>query len=152
MKGVTEYETEGGSDPEGLKFVFVSKGKKEIHKAIVYSLFNRSDRYDIYNLGFGTVKENGGIDDQDNSNNGDMYPVFYTVINTVPLFFEKYPNSLLYITGSDKKRNRVYSIFLERNFNLLTESYNILGKSGYNDRFKTVIKGKKYNYYIIQKK
>jgi hypothetical protein len=45
--------------------------------------------------------ESDTIVDNLNTNNGDAYKVFKTVLTTIPLFFENYGSGILMVQGSD---------------------------------------------------
>jgi hypothetical protein len=86
-----------------MSFYFKSIGKDIFTKAIKYfPLRLELEGRTVYNLGFGDYdRENDKIDDTSINNNGDVYKVFNTVLNTVPLFFEENPDCILLVEGSD---------------------------------------------------
>lgn len=88
----------------GLKYFFISKGKTDIIKAIEYSFVVNLNGRSIFNLAFGDyiINENL-IDDLSNSDNGDARKVLFTVLNTVPQFFETFPLDIVMVAGSDSK-------------------------------------------------
>lgn len=80
----------------------MSYRKTEIIKVIDYAPIVDTGNYIIYNLAFGDYdEENDLVIDKTNSNNGDMYPVFYTVLNSITEFFKKFPTYALFVQGSD---------------------------------------------------
>ena len=141
------YETEEESDK--LRYSFVSKGEKDIVKLIAYSKTNhaltiQNEKLDIYNLAFGDKKEDSNeIDDKTNSNNGDMYKVFNTVLHTIPYFFEENKNVCLHVVGSDIRRAKAYSLFVSRHFDKLEPSYTFYGFTGEN-KLVPYVKGEIY--------
>ena len=57
-----------------------------------------------FNLAFGDYDlETDTLDDDATSENGDVFKVFDTVLNTIPSFFEMFPNEIIMISGSDSK-------------------------------------------------
>lgn len=82
-----------------LIFTFVSVGRNGTFEMVIrYDPYNS----DLYNLAFGVKTNNQfDIDDQIIINNGDFVRIIGTVFQTVPLFFEKYPEKLIIIMGSD---------------------------------------------------
>lgn len=93
-----------------LKFFFVSRGKSNIAKVVEYSFCQTFHGKNVYNLGFGDYDPHEEtFHDESLSNNGDTYRVFHTVLHTVPLFFQEYPDAVLIIQGSDSR-----AAFLER--------------------------------------
>ncbi len=138
MNDVGFYETdsiENENSIHRLMYAFVSKGKTDINKLIVYSKIRHQIKVPsvgfmtVYNLGFGDQKENSfEIDHFARSNNGNMIQVYNTVINTVPLFFELHPNTCLFVTGSDQKRKNIYSGYVSRHFATFSTEYTFFGQ------------------------
>lgn len=87
-----------------LTFFFVSEGRQPTIKLIEYVYVGKLFGYDLYNLGFGDYDiEKDTIIDIRNSNNGDHYKVFHTVLSSVPVFFNKYPEAVLMVQGRDSR-------------------------------------------------
>lgn len=155
-----------------MTFFFISKGEKDIIKAIQYSFVQELYGKQLFNLGFGDYDlENDKIRDDIDSNNNDVYKVFNTVLSTIPLFFEKHKSDFLIVNGSDghkefinqclsscikkctnncKKYNRrisVYKGYVDKNFDLLCIDYQFFG--GIKDIFGNVAfeNYKKFNKY-----
>lgn len=96
------YELKEDKSGNDLKFFFISKGKLDIIKVIQFSLVQEWNGKNIYNLGFGDYDlENDEIIDNVNTNNGDTYKVFSTVLGTIPIFFKNHRNDILMVQGSD---------------------------------------------------
>lgn len=108
--GLQGYDINELNSEEGLRYYFISSGRKEIYKIIDYGLLE-GIRHDIiktnriFNFGFGDLDENFEIVDDEFSNNGDTRRVFYTVLNTIPYFLKKYPNEAIAISGSDSTKS-----------------------------------------------
>jgi hypothetical protein len=49
--------------------------------------------------------ETGEVYDETVSDNGDGRKIFHTVLQTIPLFFEKFPNAAISVEGSDSKND-----------------------------------------------
>jgi hypothetical protein len=93
-----------------VRFVFVSRGNIAIIKVIDYDYAGLHNKRKTFNLGFGDYHPlSGKIDDHANTDNGDVYRVLNTVLNTVPLFFKEYPNHSLMVGGSDNGKEFLYS-------------------------------------------
>ena len=102
MKNNNHYKTELTLNDERLQYLFVSEGNSTIIKVIEYSPITTFGERVVYNLGFGDYDEiSKTILDDTDSNNGDMYVVFNTVLFTVPLFFTSKPDCVIYVCGSD---------------------------------------------------
>lgn len=146
------YDIQIGENPSGIRYLFVSEGVETIVKAIQYSFVQQYKDQDVYNLGFGDYDiETDLVDDTINSNNGDGHKVLYTVLSTIPLFFEKYPKGVLMVHGSDdhpefiakckescqkkcgddcknfKRRINIYRGFVNKNYDALIPDYQFLG-------------------------
>jgi hypothetical protein len=160
-----------------LRYFFLSKGEKEIIKAIEYSPIADTGNYTIFNFGFGDYDAVSGlISDKTDSNNGDMFKVFYTVLNTVTDFFENYPKDALLVNGSDSAENymlecietctkkctdicknanrriKTYRNFINKNFEELRKNYIFYGSFKGTNTFVPYENGKEYDALMVFKK
>lgn len=138
MNSRSIYKTEQIEEEElKLQYLFESSGKNKIIKAVEYLFVGVLDNRKVFNLGFGDYDEvSGTFIDDTNSNNGDMYTVFNTVLSTVPLFFKKNPSAVIIVSGSDSNHDYINDCLLNCKKKCLTECKN------YQRRIKT------YRYYI----
>lgn len=152
MGTIKTYDTERSQSRDAVRYIFVSTGKADILKAIQYRYVQDFLGRRLYNLGFGDYDiATNEISDDTNSNNGDTYAVFYTVLNTIQGFFEIFPTAMLMVKGSDstpefethcrrscrrkceescKKRNQrinVYRDYINKNFSVLKKEYVFYG-------------------------
>ncbi|MFK7935897.1 MAG: hypothetical protein AB8G22_20455 [Saprospiraceae bacterium] len=135
------------SQIEELTFSFISTGVNgKIKKIIKYSRLNEQ----LFNLAFGDqIKDSAFIDDNANSNNGDLRKVLATVISTIPIFFEKHPRCAIYLQGSDNRRTRTYQRIIK---NYRKEfGYLYLFYGGTNAVFEQFDEEKDYSYFVIFK-
>ncbi len=96
------YELKEQKSETDIKYFFISKGKEDVIKVIQFSFVQELNEKNVYNLGFGDYDiENDIIIDDVNTNNGDAYKVFHTVLSTIPAFFTIYENDILIVQGSD---------------------------------------------------
>lgn len=140
-----------------IKYLFESINQytsSQTVKAIEYSNLDAThNSLLIFNLGFGDydIKTNS-FDDSSLTANGDTYKIFNTVLSTVPAFFETFPDSALFISGSDstdefekkckqnctrnncinscKKRGqriKTYCNYVNKHYDSLVQEYHILG-------------------------
>lgn len=94
-----KYELKSGEQLEVFEFVSVGP-KGRIIKLVQYALTNYKD---LYNLGFGDKNsDNGEIDDNVISNNGDSEKVLTTVVATLYAFTDQHRDAMIYATGSSK--------------------------------------------------
>src|SRR5690349_13274818 len=89
-----------------LVYEFNSTGPKGIIPKIIK--FSPYEDEDIYNLAFGTKKEDGSLDDLARDNNNDRDKILATIVFALRVFFDKYPNNYVYFTGSTRERTRLY--------------------------------------------
>ncbi|WP_316813845.1 DUF6934 family protein [Pedobacter heparinus] len=137
---------------DGVEYLFVSKGIRDVVKAVQFDYVMNFSERKVYNLGFGDYDIfSGKINDSINTVNGDVYAVFNTVLSTIPKFFDKFSDAVILVQGSDssaefvescrgscvkkcratcKKQHRrinVYRYYVNRNFNELSMTYKFFG-------------------------
>jgi hypothetical protein len=175
------YDTQENVTEEGIQYTFISEGISDIFKVIEYVYIRDFLGKRLYNLGFGDYDvKNRVILDGVISNNGDHYRVFNTVLNTIPVFFENYPNAIMGVQGSDSgpefvnsckptctkkcsenecrnsyRRINLYRSFVDRNYDMLVKEYAFLGGQRGVDSHRGIEnyqKGKKYDSVFLMKK
>ncbi len=153
------YDVSENNGTQSSTYVFISRGDINIIKAVAYDYIQELDGQPLYNFGFGDYNiERDEIMDSSDSNNGDVYRVFYTVLSTVPKFFESNPRAVIAVQGSDhseafsdsckqtckkkcvdeckniNRRIRTYRNFVDKNYEVLSANYKfwggIRGKNG----------------------
>jgi hypothetical protein len=109
-----------------MVFEFVSEGKRgEIVKIIKYSETNLKG---VFNLAFGDKEVNKNtLDDFSISDNGDRDKILATVVSTLYAFTDKYPNSLIYATGSTKARTRLYRMGIAKFIDEIEQDFHVYG-------------------------
>jgi len=169
--------TKGHHTEVGVKYYFVSNGRSDIIKSIDYSYSSNFENKKIYNLAFGDYNaKTDGISDDVNTENGDVYKVFNTVLSTIPLFFQSYPNSMMIVKGSDSspqfiekcklacrrkcaadckkshRRIKVYCGYINRNYHDLRRDFTFYGgidTGGNHIVIEDYIVGKKYDAVFV---
>ena len=132
-----------------MVFEFMSEGTKgQIPKLIKYSETNLKD---MYNLAFGDKNpDTGDIDDKVVSNNGDSEKVLATVVATIYAFFDKYPDSWIFATGSTKARTRLYRMGITKYIDEIKVDFEIFGlKENEWEPFKKEIE---YDAFLVRRK
>ena len=115
-------------DENALFFEFQSVSKeKTINKVIAYTSFEHQP--DIFNLALGDILESGEVSDMTISNNSDLEKIIATVVQTIFLFFEKYPKNFVYFKGSTDIRTRLYRIVIARELEEANQFFKIYGIS-----------------------
>jgi hypothetical protein len=137
---------------ENARYLFISRGHMDAIKIIEFEYVGCFCNETLYNLAFGDYDvETKSINDDVNTNNGDVYTVFNTVLSVVPRFFEIYQSATLMVQGSDsredflekcrlqcrkkcsehcrdfERRINVYRGYVNRNFRELCKTYAFWG-------------------------
>jgi hypothetical protein len=139
------------SEDEFKVYSFTSHGiKGAIKKMVVFSYTGENN---IYNLGFGDVDlETKTINDEIITNNGDSLKVLATVASTVYAFTEKYPEALVFATGSNEVRTRLYRMGIVNNLEEIKIDFEVFGLSVENNCWEEFIAGEDYEAFIIKRK
>lgn len=120
-----KYELRSGEELEVFEFVSIGAQGK-IVKLVQYTPTNYKD---LFNLGFGDKNvRTGEIDDNVISNNGDSEKVLATVVATLYAFTDKYPNTMVYATGSTESRTRLYRMGITKFLNEAENDFEIFGE------------------------
>jgi hypothetical protein len=105
----------------------VSEGPNgRVNKLVKYT---ESSVTGIYNLGFGDkIGNTDDFDDQVITNNQDSLRVLATVAATVYTFTDKYPDAIVFATGSNSARTRLYRMGISNNLEEIEEDFEVLGR------------------------
>jgi hypothetical protein len=117
------------------RYVFISSGNRKIKKVVEFIPFGLGN---IMNLGFGDLSPDERIDDQANSNNGDIIRVMATVIDIVKHFTSKYPRTIIYFRGRTEKRTRLYGRILRSYYQQFSVEFTILANIGTKTDYRIV--------------
>jgi hypothetical protein len=109
------------------RYIFTSTGKQSIVKVVDFTFF---DSNGIVNLGFGDLAADGTVDDNADSNNGDMIKVLATVIQILKDFTAQHPNIEIFFTGSNYKRTRFYARILKTYYSEFSKDFTISAATG----------------------
>ena len=174
------YEVQEKKSDGHIRYLFVSIGKVDVIKIVQYEMVEELNGRRIYNLGFGDYDfENGTILDDRNTNNGDVYTVFNTVLSTIPSFFESFSNGIIMVEGSDSRpefvghckencgkkcvdecknfnrRINIYRNYIDKHYNQLSIDYQFLGGYKYEANYTDLegyVCGKKYDAVFLLKR
>lgn len=137
---------------DSLEFSFVSEGPKGEIKIVVQ--FNATENPAIYNLAFGNLLIDGSVDDTIKNDNKDRNKVLATVAAAVYEFTSKYPEKLIFFTGSTPERTRLYRMALTNNFDELGVDFDIFGVELQPDNYSVekLRKGKDYFGFMVKRK
>ncbi len=98
------YDVRGEHIPEekAVLYYFISEGKKDIFKFVLYQYAGQFNNRPLFNLGFGDFdNETGKLSDEKISDNEDHYRVFNTVLATIPRLLSEYRDGVVMVRGSD---------------------------------------------------
>jgi hypothetical protein len=116
-------------------------------------VFSYTGENNIYNLGFGDYNsESKTIDDEIITNNGDSLKVLGTVASTVYAFTEKYHDSLVFATGSNNIRTRLYRMGITNNLEEIKVDFEVFGLIVDNNFWEEFIAGEDYEAFIVRRK
>ncbi len=139
------------SEDEFKVYSFYSEGIKGVIKKLV--VFSYTGENKIYNLGFGDYDpKTEQIDDETITNNGDSLKVLATVASTVYAFTEKYPDALVFATGSNGIRTRLYRMGIANNLEDIQEDFEVYGLRVDNNIWEEFCIGIDYEAFIVKRK
>lgn len=132
---------------EALRFEFDSIGHRAIRKIIVY---HKLPFPNVYNLALGDIDENGKADFEINSDNGDRNHILATVIQTLIVFFTRYPEASVFIAGSTPSRTRLYQAVIGRELGEIQKRFEVTGVT--QEGTEPFQQGKPYQSFVISPK
>ena len=135
-----------------LEYKFTSNGPKgEIQKVVQ---FIATSDPSIYNLAFGDLLQDGGVDDHIRNDNNDRNKILATVAATVYEFTARYPDKHVFFTGSTPERTRLYRMAITANLKELRESFEIYGINAKGGAYlvEPFLKGEGYQGFLIKRK
>jgi hypothetical protein len=136
--------------PDFGVFDFISVGKNgTILKRIA---FVPTEIPYVYNLAFGNIKNDGRIDYNTVSDNGDRNKLLATIANVVDQYTCKYPERLIYFRGSTDERTRLYRMAVGINLEELSEKFEIYGEVDNEDDFVLFRKNMRISAFLIKRK
>jgi hypothetical protein len=147
MKNMERYNLR--AETTLMIFEFISEGPKgRIVKLIQYAETNLKN---FYNLGFGDKNlTTSDIDDEVVTDNGDSLKVLATVAASVYAFTEAYPHALVYATGSNNARTRLYRIGISTNLEAIKTDFEVYGLLG--DEWEVFSKNTNYQAFLVKRK
>jgi hypothetical protein len=134
--------------PDALVYEFDSvSSEKIIRKIVIYEAL----KDELYHFGFGDLTPDGDIDYKVNSKNQDMDKVLMTVVKTMFLFFENYPDKQLVFGGSNEIRSRWYRQIITKFIENIELYFEVQGftTDGEQEPFK---KNRDYYAFLISQK
>jgi hypothetical protein len=134
------------------RYIFTSIGRIRIKKVIDFEELSVEN---TFNLGFGDLQPDGSVDDQANSNNGDIVKVLATVINVLRDFTMKNPDANVIFAGSTDERMKLYTRILKSYFSSFSEEFVIAALVMAGGSYKEVAfdpdKTIEYKFFLIKR-
>ncbi len=132
-----------------MVFEFISVGVRgSIPKLVIYS---GTHLHNFYNLDFGDKDETmGEIDDEVVTNNGDSEKVLATVASTLFTFTDKFPEAMVFVTGTTKARTRLYRIGITNRLEEIHEDFEVFGLVGRD--WHPFQKQKEFEAFLVKRK
>jgi hypothetical protein len=119
------------SDESLSLFEFISLGIKGPVRKIIH--FQPTQTPNLFNLAFGDkISNEDEFDDLAVTNNGDTEKVLATVISALYAFFDRYPDAMVYASGSTPSRTRLYQMGITKYFHEMDQDFNLFGQKGKN--------------------
>lgn len=133
-----------------MVFEFISEGiNGSVSKLVIYS---ETHLHNFYNLGFGDKDVvTGDINDDVITNNGDSEKVLATVASTIYTFTDKFPEAMVFATGSTKARTRLYRIGITNNIEEIKEDFEVFGLVSEN-HWQPFQKGVEFEAFLVKRK
>lgn len=133
---------------DALTFEFDSiSSSRVVRKVVVFGRF--PDNPDVFNLALGDKLPDGSVDDLARTNNNDMDKVMATVVQSLFLFFDRHPTSIVYFTGSTQARTRLYQIIIAKELAVAQHLFTISGlRNGTPEPFEP---NQPYDAFLLQK-
>ena len=136
------------TSPDVLVYEFESVSEQKIiQKVVVYEPLQD----DLYHFGFGDLTESGDIDYKIVSKNNDMDKVLMTVVKTMFLFFEHYPDKKLVFGGSTESRSRLYRQIVARFLENIELYFEVQGFTTYGEQ-EPFQRNRDYYAFLISQK
>lgn len=130
-------------------FEFISEGPNgQFRKTVQYL---ETETAGIYNLGFGVKNElTNEIDDLIVTNNGDSKKILATVVKTLFVFTDHYPDALVMATGSTLARTRLYRMGITNNLLLIERDFQVYGYK--DNEWVKFEKNEPYDAFLVMRK
>ncbi len=136
------------ADDDDLQFTFTSEGPKgNILKMIQFTNYQHPN---FFNLGFGDVEEDGSLNDEVITNNGDMDKVLATIVSSLYAFTFTHPSALVYASGSTPVRTRLYRIHIVKHLPVAEMDFEIFGQIG--EEWEKFSRDRTYEAFLVKRK
>jgi hypothetical protein len=130
-----------------FRYDFVSVGKTIINKTIIYQ---KASIDNLFALSMGDLLDNGAVDFEIRSNNGDRDTILATIIQTLQQFLQQYSEASVGFTGSSPARTRTYQILINREWDEISKKFVVKGYD--NNGLEEFLSNKNYEGFVISLK
>jgi hypothetical protein len=137
---------------DAFEYTFTSEGPKGQFQKIIQ--FIETNESGIYNLAFGDLLEDGGVNDYVKNDNKDRDKILATVVYTVYEFTSRYPENSIFFAGSSPDRTRLYRMAISNNLTELSIDFEIFGVNFHDGYYHAEIfqKGKNILAFYVNEK
>lgn len=129
-------------------FEFTSEGPKGAVTKIIQ--FQQMDLPGFYNIAFGDRNPDGSFSDTVATGNGDAEKVLATVVASIYLFLELYPDAWIFATGNSTARTRLYQRGINKYYDEARETLELMGQTA--EEWEEYEKGKQYEAVAVCRK
>ena len=137
------------ADAKATTFAFTSTGPKGFIQKLIQ--FRQLPASRLYNLAFGDrIGESARLDDATVSDNGDAEKILATIVHAVYVFTVRYPDAIVYATGSTPARTRLYQMGLAKHLEAAQKDFDIWGE--HEEVFEVFQKDRAYTAFIAARK
>lgn len=90
------------------------------------------------------------IDDEIVTNNGDSVKVLATVASTVYAFTDKFPEAMIFATGTTKARTRLYRMGISNHLSTIKLDFEVFGLI--DDKWLPFLKEVEFEAFLVKRK
>ena len=130
-----------------FRYDFISVGKTVINKTIIYQ---KTSIDNLFTLSMGDLLEDGKLDFETRSNNGDRDTILATIIQTLQQFLQQYQEASVGFSGSSPSRTRTYQILINREWIDISKKFVVKGYDS--NGLEEFLSNKNYEGFVISLK
>jgi hypothetical protein len=143
------YEAAGIADDLST-FEFLSDGRRG--KFLKLIVFRRTEYENLFNLVFGDMTTGGRIDVNAVSDNGDRNKILATIVSAIDKYTLRYPERMIYFTGSTEARTRLYRMAVGLHLEELSLTYDIFAQMESQNQLVKFQKNMEISAFVIRRK
>ncbi|GAB3639902.1 DUF6934 family protein [Spirosoma arcticum] len=114
------------AEPIEVRYDFNSVSDTKLVKKIVR--LTETSLLDVFNLALLDLLDDGSESDLSVTDNNDLRTVLATVMRIIDNFLTKFPQKIVTVRGSDRRRTRLYRIVIGRELNAIRQRFMVFGE------------------------